>query len=91
VNNAVKHSGARSIAIRLSASELGITLEVKDDGKGFAAERGNRTSMGLCTMAYRSRSLGSNLQIDSSTDGTTIRCDIPLTNCKTEVPALHLS
>jgi PAS domain S-box-containing protein len=39
LNNAVKHSGAREIAIQLAASESETSLRIQDDGKGFRSGR----------------------------------------------------
>jgi PAS domain S-box-containing protein len=91
VNNAVKHSGARRIVLSLKTSDQQICLEVKDNGKGFTPNSNHRTGMGLCSMEYRSRSLGANLQIDSGKGGTTIRCEIPRNICQKDATALELA
>ena len=77
VNNAVKHSGARNISLRLTGSEESIDLEVKDDGKGIQAAAGRYSGMGLYIMDYRARSLGGSLHIGSDGGGTRVSCHVP--------------
>ena len=77
VNNAVKHSGARRILIRLSASENGIELLVQDDGNGIKPTKGGGSGMGLHIMDYRARSIGGRLQISDIGAGTAVLCRVP--------------
>ena len=79
VNNAVKHSRAKSITIRLLAAEEVVALEVMDDGVGVREERARRASgMGLAIMNYRARSIGAHFRLSRGpTGGTSISCCIP--------------
>jgi len=77
VNNAVKHSGARSISIRLTLSVESINLEVKDNGKGFEDTAERHAGMGLYIMDYRARSLGGDLRIGGDSGGTVVSCHVP--------------
>jgi signal transduction histidine kinase len=73
LGNAVRHSGARRISVRLD----GRVLEVADDGRGFdaAAVRGRR--LGLTSMAERATELGAALRVESAPGaGTTIRLEL---------------
>lgn len=80
VGNAMKHSRATSIAIRL---ELGreARLEVVDDGVGFvqAEVERRRPGMGLFTMQERAALLGGRLTIESGAgSGTRVVAIVPL-------------
>jgi signal transduction histidine kinase len=73
LGNAVRHSGAGRISVRLD----GRVLEVADDGRGFdpAAVRGRR--LGLTSMAERATELGATLRVESAPGaGTTIRLEL---------------
>lgn len=82
VTNAMKHSRAEAVEVRLEALEEGIQVEVKDEGVGFdPAEAGAdplHRSFGLRDMQDRARMLGTELAIESSPgQGTRIRFSIP--------------
>lgn len=77
VNNAVKHSGASRIILRLSASEAGLELLVQDDGNGVNPSPGRVGGMGLHIMDYRARSIGGKLQISNIGKGTSVVCRVP--------------
>jgi PAS domain S-box-containing protein len=77
VNNAVKHSSARHVRIRLSSSEDGLELEVCDDGKGIRSQPGRAGGMGLHIMDYRARTIGGSLEIRDTGSGTTVFCCAP--------------
>ena len=66
VTNALRHSGARSIRVRLAAARGGVHLAVRDDGRGFdparvATSRKNR--LGLAFMEEMVASLGGRFEI----------------------------
>jgi PAS domain S-box-containing protein len=77
VNNAIKHSGASSIAIYLNAAEGMLQLEVRDNGKGIPDLRQGKSGMGLHIMDYRARSIGAKLSIRGSSRGTSVSCRLP--------------
>jgi signal transduction histidine kinase len=76
VNNAVKHSGGRCIAIRLTGAEGAIELNIKDDGHGLPAAAHRHAGMGLHIMDYRARRIGGVLQISGNGGGTVVACRI---------------
>src|SRR5437667_12248924 len=51
VSNAVKHSGASEIIVRLDRLETGVRLTVSDNGSGIPHARFVREGMGLRSMA----------------------------------------
>lgn len=76
VSNAVRHSGAVSIAVALSISDGAVELAVEDDGQGFTAP--GRVS-GLANMEQRATSLGGTCRIDSTPGvGTNVIWRVPL-------------
>jgi PAS domain S-box-containing protein len=76
VNNAVKHSGGRCIAIRLTGVEGAIELRIKDDGRGLPAVSQRHAGMGLHIMDYRARRIGGVLNISGNGSGTVVVCRV---------------
>jgi signal transduction histidine kinase len=79
LQNALRHSGAEHIAVRLRRDGDRVVLEVHDDGAGFepraAALRAR--SLGLTSMEERARRLGGALAIRSRPGaGTTVRLEV---------------
>ena len=58
VQNALKHSGAKSIEIELRADEAGIRLSVSDDGHGAANAPAVGLGLGMRTMRFRASAIG---------------------------------
>jgi|GEM_PF-4839126 len=79
VTNALKHAEAKRICIRLRYEPERVTLEVKDDGKGFSVEESrNREGVGLSSMWERSKLIGATLRIKSSKgSGTQVIARVP--------------
>jgi signal transduction histidine kinase len=84
LTNVKKHAKARTVTIKLHASQPYITLSVEDDGTGFtvpgesARELGQK-KMGLWSMEQRASILGGRLSIQSSPGkGTRVFIKIPL-------------
>jgi PAS domain S-box-containing protein len=78
VNNALKHSGARTVSIQLTESNDRIELTVEDDGTGIERVPPQNSGMGLHTMDYRARSLGGNLRLfRPDRGGTVVSCQVP--------------
>jgi PAS domain S-box-containing protein len=83
VQNAIKHSGARHVAVQLSDDAAGLTLTIEDDGIGFDAGRIRRDGLGLVTMAERLELIGGSLQIVSRPGaGTRLRIVAPLSTSR---------
>lgn len=68
VGNALRHSGAQAVTLRLEAEPL--RLIVRDDGRGFDPER-VRDGFGITSMRERVERLGGTLSIRSAPDGGT--------------------
>jgi len=76
ITNAVKHSGAKEIIVRLAAGADGLTLTICDDGVGMAPKLPG--GMGLRTMAYRASVIGATLSVERQIlRGTCVTCKLP--------------
>jgi len=78
LSNAARHSGARRVEVRLRrAGAGGVTLEVADDGRGFAFDESER-GLGIGGMRERALLIGAELTIESRPGhGTTVRLAVP--------------
>ena len=77
LSNVVKHADASQVEVSLARPDGRLTLEVRDDGRGFDA--GAARGLGLTGLADRLDIVGGTLVVDSrSGKGTTVRMDIPL-------------
>lgn len=64
VNNAIKHSKAKNIAVKADVVNNGISFCVQDDGTGFDTEK-NHQGNGLKNTQSRIKELGSVLKVES--------------------------
>lgn len=84
LNNISRHSQAETVLLQLQVNDGRLTLDVEDDGTGFApanipVPRENGRGLGLLGMRERVEVLGGTLTIDSSPGGGThLRLDVPL-------------
>lgn len=68
LNNAVRHAGARALALSLRAEAGQIILRVSDDGAGFDASASPNGHYGLIGMRERAALVNGTLTIDSAAD-----------------------
>jgi signal transduction histidine kinase len=74
--NAVKHSGANSVRIRLGWRDQALSIDVADDGHGF--DGGLSTGTGLRGLRDRAAALGGTFQVDSRAGlGTRLLASLP--------------
>jgi signal transduction histidine kinase/ligand-binding sensor domain-containing protein len=79
LNNAVKHSGATELWLRLKVQEGVLAIEVSDNGHGFVLEAVREEGNGLRNMASRMQEIGGQFQVRSAPgQGTVIRLRLPL-------------
>jgi signal transduction histidine kinase len=89
INNMVKHSGCREVALELEVENDWLILRMSDDGKGFdpalaKATTGMLSSQmrggnGLASMRRRARELGGELKVETGAGlGTTILLRLPV-------------
>ena len=75
LNNAVRHSKARTVSVSLDEENELIKLAVVDDGIGFPASKTLEAGMGLKTMSYRAQQIGAQINIkNNAICGVTIEC-----------------
>ncbi len=77
VNNALRHSGARTVSIRMINGEDRKGIVVVDDGVGIhESSTGEGRGMGLHLMRYRARVINASIEIRSREDGkgTEVAC-----------------
>lgn len=81
VQNAIKHSHARSISVHISGGEDRLTLTILDDGTGFDVDAAWRKGLGLISMSERLEAIGGSLEIRSTrATGTQLDVTVPLTH-----------
>ncbi len=81
IHNVKKHAGASQLFVQLEYRPSTITLEVRDDGRGGAAEKKSGSAhghYGLTGMRERAEAIGGTLEVSSqSGEGTTVRLSAP--------------
>jgi PAS domain S-box-containing protein len=77
VHNAVEHGAAREVHISLAFNHEVMVLTIRDNGKGFDSNA-NGNGMGLRIMRYRAQCIGGSCDVQSSSEGTVVRCRVPL-------------
>jgi signal transduction histidine kinase len=79
LHNAVKHSGAREVWLRVRWRADEFTLEVQDDGRGFDPVVSLQDGDGLENMQHRLETIGGRAEIQSRPGGgTTVRFILPV-------------
>ncbi|MHB8086709.1 MAG: GAF domain-containing protein [Anaerolineaceae bacterium] len=77
LNNALKHSAASVVSVRLTRAGQGALLEIEDNGCGFDPEQVESGGMGLENMRVRAAAIGAVLEIQSKKEhGTRIRVQL---------------
>ncbi len=78
LNNALKHSGATRVAIRLTNQDASLRLEIRDNGKGLPRQGPAHEGLGLKIMKHRASSIGADLKIASQEgEGVSVVCTLP--------------
>ena len=81
VQNAIKHSGAHKVTVKIDIGKTNVVATIKDDGKGFDPYTMKEGSFGLIGMRERVELLEGELTIDSKPGmGTLIMFNIPVTS-----------
>ena len=79
LQNAIKHSRARTIRIDLRGGSDGLALTFSDDGVGFDVDEAWGKGLGLMSIFERTEAIGGTLDIQSrSGGGTSITIMVPL-------------
>ncbi len=78
LNNALRHSGAAELQLRVEYRRGSLRIEIRDDGRGFDSAA-VRAGEGLRNLALRAREAGGRCLIDSAPDrGTIVEFLLPL-------------
>jgi signal transduction histidine kinase len=80
--NVRKHAKARNVEVLLDERDRGVSVRIRDDGRGFApheAERHRPGHLGLTAMRERTQTMGGWLRLDSAPgSGTTVEFWMPI-------------
>jgi signal transduction histidine kinase len=77
LTNIVKHSGASTARVAITAGDEEVVVEVQDDGFGFDVDASTE-GFGLAGMRERVSLAGGTLLLDSDESGTLVRARLPL-------------
>ena len=78
LQNIVKYSHARDVAVRVTAGAHGLLLTIADDGIGFDVEAAWGKGLGLISMKERLEALGGRLEVRSMPEhGTFLKASVP--------------
>lgn len=80
VTNAVRHSNGDQIGINLSKNRHAIRLRISDNGGGLneADHCADPEGFGLRTMRYRTGEMNGRFNIESTSTGTVVTCQVPV-------------
>jgi PAS domain S-box-containing protein len=77
INNAIKHSGGKHVAVEIETKGRPLTLTVRDDGIGIDTVSAQSAGMGLRIMQYRAGLIGAELSIArGARGGTVVKCTL---------------
>jgi signal transduction histidine kinase len=77
--NAYRHAGASAIDVRLLFLPDSVSLEIRDNGRGFNADSASAGGRGLRNIRQRATELGGRAAVSSVPgQGTTVRVTVPL-------------
>jgi len=77
LQNALRHSGADRIVIRVDWKDKGLLLSINDNGKGISRDRMPSSGIGMRSMENRAETIGAKLEVESRQGkGTSIMCTL---------------
>lgn len=78
LNNVVRHAGARSVWVTITADDRGFGVMVRDDGRGLETGARDGSGNGLRNLRRRAEAIGAELGIESRTgEGTEVSIVLP--------------
>ncbi|HYC87705.1 MAG TPA: sensor histidine kinase [Thermoanaerobaculia bacterium] len=81
VTNSLRHAGATRIDVQFAFAAHALTVTVRDDGRGTAAEsdaRRGATGSGVTAMRQRAEQIGARLHVTAGTAGHEVTVELPL-------------
>lgn len=88
LSNAIRHSKATEINVKLEWKQEVLSIQIEDDGKGFSPEELSNPGQGLFNLRKRAEMIGADLKLKSEINtGTlaTISLPIQLSNTKPKI------
>jgi signal transduction histidine kinase len=80
LSNALRHSQANRITVALRHAPDQVTLEIRDDGRGFDPNSPPQTGVGLQNMKKRAANTGGTFELESLAGiGTRVSVTVPVT------------
>jgi two-component system sensor histidine kinase UhpB len=80
LTNVARHAQARNVSLALEPINGGVTLRVRDDGRGISEQESARRTMGLGGMHERALLVAGRLVVRRCPEGgTEVRLDVPVT------------
>jgi PAS domain S-box-containing protein len=88
LNNILRHSNAQHVWVHLCFSEVETSLDIRDDGVGFAPTSGRNGGLGLAGLKERAEKIGARLKIESKPGaGTEISVVVPFSSTQETNPS----
>ncbi len=79
--NVYRHAGASAIDVQLAFSDSSVSLEIRDNGRGFSVDAASTSGRGLHNMRERAGELGGVVEITSAPgQGASVRVTLPTTD-----------
>jgi len=89
LTNVHRHSGSRSVEVRLTRDSTLVVLAIQDHGKGIAQDTldrfkksGTNVGVGLAGMRERIKELGGTFHLESSPKGTLLKAIVPIASAE---------
>ena len=76
LTNAFRHSGAENVTVSLRFGSDCLRMTIADDGTGLPEDY-DRRGHGFRNMREDADRMGGTLEVESSSDGTTVSCTVP--------------
>ena len=85
VTNVLRHANARTMHVTADLSDREVTVQISDDGIGFATDQ--MFGRGLTGMLERARALSGTLELLREDGRTCVRCRLPLSDAAADARA----